>query len=64
MRRIKGTLCVSLGWVNDTRTQDFEIEVPDDATDSYIENEIQKEYENFMWDRVEGGWEIESDEIL
>ena len=64
MRIIKGMLSLSLGWVNDTRKQEFEIEIPNDATEAYIEEEIQKEYEEFMWNRVDGGWAIESDEIL
>lgn len=63
-RIIKGTLNLGIGLVNARRTDDFEFEVDDDATDEEIENTIQEYWRDWIWNFIDGGWEIISDEKI
>lgn len=63
MRKIKGTFSLSIGFNNADRFEDFEIEVEDDAEEGYIEEVIHEMWVDFVWERVDGGWTIESDTI-
>ncbi len=61
MRIIKGKMSLSIGFNNSTRYEDFSFEVEDDAEPGYIEDILREWYEGFVWERVDGGWHIESD---
>ncbi len=64
MRIIKGKMSLSIGFNNSTIYEDFSFEVDDDATDGYINGVLQEWYEDFVWEKVNGDWEIESDEKI
>ncbi len=64
MRIIKGKMTLSIGFHNASRTEDFSFEVDDTATDGYINGVLQEWYEDFVWEKVNGDWEIESDEKI
>ena len=64
MRIIKGTMSFNIGLVGADREEDFCIEVPDDAEPGFIEDILQEWYTDFVWERVDGGWLIKSDELI
>ena len=63
-RVIKGELTLSIGLANAERTDDFEFEVDDNATDEEINDSIEEYWRDWIWNFIDGGWEIESDEII
>lgn len=63
-RIIKGTLSLSIGLANAKRTDDFEFEVEDNATEQEIEDTIQEYWRDWIWNFIEGGWDITSDEKI
>lgn len=63
-RIIKGTLNLSIGLANAERTDDFEFEVDDNATDEEINDTIEEYWRDWIWNFIDGGWEIESDEKI
>jgi len=63
-RVIKGTLNLSIGLANAKRTDDFEFEVEDNTTDEEINDTIQEYWRDWIWNFIDGGWEIESDEKI
>lgn len=63
MRTIKGTLSLGIGFATANREDNFEIEVDDDATDNQIDDIIEEEWKNWIWNFIDGGWDIKSDEI-
>ena len=64
MRKIKGTLNLSIGLSSAERTDDFEFEVEDNTTDEEINDIIQEYWRDWIWNFIDGGWEIESDEKI
>ena len=63
-RVIKGTLNLSIGISNAEQTDDFEFEIDDDATKEEIDDTIQEYWRDWIWNFIDGGWEIESDEKI
>lgn len=63
-RIIKGTLNLSIGLANAERTDDFEFEVDDNATNEEINDTIEEYWRDWIWNFIDGGWEIESDEKI
>ena len=63
-RIIKGTLNLSIRLANAERTDDFEFEVDDNATDEEINDTIEEYWRDWIWNFIDGGWEIESDEKI
>jgi divalent metal cation (Fe/Co/Zn/Cd) transporter len=63
-RIIKGTLSVSTRYVGSTVKDNFEIEVDDNATEDEINKEIEQLWIDFSNNEIDGGWNIESDEII
>ena len=63
-RVIKGTLGISTRYVNSLVEESFEITVDDNATDDEINDEIEQLWIDFRASEVDGGWDIESDEII
>lgn len=63
-RIIKGTLKLSLGHPGAEQFGDFKFEVDDNTTDREINDIIQEYWRDWIWDFIDGGWEIESDEII
>ena len=63
-RIIKGTLYISTKYVNSTIKDNFEIEVDDNATEYEINDEIEQLWIDFRSNEIDGGWDIESDEII
>ena len=63
-RIIKGTLNLSIGLANTERTDNFEFEVDDNATDEEINDTIEEYWRDWIWNFIDGGWEIESDEKI
>ena len=60
MRVIKGTLSVDTKYVENN----FEIEVDDNVTEYEIIDEIEQLWNDFRDNEINGGWDIESDEII
>lgn len=63
-RIIKGTLSVGTRYVGSTVKDNFEIEVDDNATEDEINDEIEQLWIDFSNNEIDGGWNIESDEII
>ena len=63
-RIIKGTLSVGTKYVGSTVKDNFEIEVDDNATEDEINEEIEQLWIDFSNNEIDGGWNIESDEII
>lgn len=63
-RIIKGNLSLSIGLANAERIDDFEFEVDDNATDEEINDTIEEYWRDWIWNFIDGGWEIESDEKI
>ena len=63
-RIIKGELSLSIGLANAERTDDFEFEVDDNATDEEINDTIEEYWRDWIWNFIDGGWDIKSDEKI
>lgn len=63
-RIIKGTLSVGTKYIGSTIKDNFEIEVDDNATEDEINEEIEQLWIDFSNNEIDGGWNIESDEII
>ena len=63
-RIIKGNLSLSIGLANAERTDDFEFEVGDNATDEEINDTIEEYWRDWIWNFIDGGWDIKSDEKI
>ena len=63
-RIIKGNLSLSIGLANAERTDDFEFEVDDNATDEEINDTIEEYWRDWIWNFIGGGWDIKSDEKI
>lgn len=63
-RIIKGTLSIGTRYVGSTVKDNFEIEVDDNATEDEINDEIEQLWIDFSNNEIDGGWNIESDEII
>jgi len=63
-RVIKGILTLSIGFPSAERTDDFEFEVDDNATDEEINDTIEEYWRDWIWNFIDGGWEIESDKKI
>lgn len=63
-RIIKGTINLSIGLANAKRTNDFEFEVDDNATDEEINDTIEEYWRDWIWNFIDGGWTITSDEKI
>ena len=63
-RIIKGNLSLSIGLANAERTDDFEFEVDDNATDEEINDTIEEYWRDWIWNFIDGGWDIKSDEKI
>ena len=63
-RIIKGTLNLSIGLANAERTDDFEFEVDDNATNEEINDTIEEYWRDWIWNFIDGGWDITSDEKI
>ena len=63
-RIIKGTLSVGTRYVGSTVKDNFEITVDDNATEDEINDEIEQLWIDFSNNEIDGGWNIESDEII
>ena len=63
-RIIKGTLNLSIGLANAERTDNFEFEVDDNATDEEINDTIEEYWRDWIWNFIYGDWEIISDEKI
>ena len=63
-RIIKGNLSLSIGISNAKRTDDFEFEVDDNATDEEINDTIEEYWRDWIWNFIDGGWDIKSDEKI
>jgi hypothetical protein len=63
-RRIKGTLNLNIGFSGEDQTTDFEFEVEDNTTDKEINDTIQEYWRDWIWEHIDGGWVIESDEEI
>ena len=63
-RVIKGELTLSIGLANAERTDDFEFEVDDNATDEEINDSIEEYWRDWIWNFIDGGWDITSDEKI
>ena len=63
-RVIKGILTLSIGLANAERTDDFEFEVDDNATDEEINDTIEEYWRDWIWNFIDGGWNITSDEKI
>ena len=63
-RIIKGELTLSIGLANAERTDDFEFEVDDNATDEEINDSIEEYWRDWIWNFIDGGWDIKSDEKI
>jgi hypothetical protein len=57
-RIIKVTFNLSIGFLNAERTGDFEFEVEDNATDEEINNTLEEYWQDWIWNYIDGGWEI------
>ena len=63
-RIIKGNLSLSIGLANAERIDDFEFEVDDNATDEEINDSIEEYWRDWIWNFIDGGWDITSDEKI
>lgn len=63
-RIIKGNLSLSIELANAERIDDFEFEVDDNATDEEINDTIEEYWRDWIWNFIDGGWDIKSDEII
>ena len=63
-RIIKGILSIGTRYVGSTVKDNFEIEVDDNATEDEINDEIEQLWIDFRSNEIDGGWNIESDEII
>lgn len=63
-RVIKGTLKLSIGYPSAEQIDDFEFEVDDNATNEEINDTIQEYWRDWIWNFIDGSWEIESDENI
>ena len=63
-RIIKGTLNLSIGLANAERTDNFEFEVDDNATDEEINDTIEEYWRDWICNFIYGDWEIISDEKI
>ena len=63
-RIIKVNLSLSIGLANAERIDDFEFEVDDNATDEEINDTIEEYWRDWIWNFIDGGWDIKSDEKI
>ena len=63
-RIIKGNLSLSIGLANAERIDDFEFEVDDNATDEEINDTIEEYWRDWIWNFIDGWWDIKSDEKI
>lgn len=63
-RIIKGNLSLSIGLANAEQIDDFEFEVDDNATDEEINDTIEEYWRDWIWNFIDGGWDIKSDEKI
>ena len=63
-RIIKGTLKLSLGYPGAEQIGDFKFEVDDNTTDREINDIIQEYWRDWIWNFIDGGWDIKSDEKI
>ena len=61
-RVIKGILTLGIGLANAERTDNFEFEIDDNATDEEINDTIEEYWRDWIWNFIDGGWGIKSDE--
>ena len=57
-------MSVGTRYVGSTVRDTFEIEFDDEATNDEINDEIEQLYIDFINNEIDGGWNIESDEII
>lgn len=63
-RLIKGILNLSIGLANAERTDDFEFEVDNNATEQEINDTIKEYWRDWIWNFIDGGWDITSDQKI
>ena len=60
MKKVKAHYYVSTKYVGSERTEDVELEVPDEATENEIDDIIFHDYEEWVWNTIETGWTYEN----
>ena len=63
MRTIKGTFTLGIGYSNANHEDEFEIIVENNTTDEEIDQILQEDWQDWSSNFIDGGWDIESDEI-
>ena len=63
-RLIKGILNLSIRLANVERTDDFEFEVDNNATEQEINDTIEEYWRDWIWNFIDGGWDITSDQKI
>ena len=63
-RLIKGILNLSIRLANVERTDDFEFEVDNNATEQEINDTIKEYWRDWIWNFIDGGWDITSDQKI
>ena len=63
-RLIKRILNLSIGLANAERTDDFEFEVDNNATEQEINDTIKEYWRDWIWNFIDGGWDITSDQKI
>lgn len=63
-RLIKGILNLSIGLANAKRTDDFKFEVDNNATEQEINDTIEEYWRDWIWNFIDGGWDITSDQKI
>lgn len=61
MKKIKAHYYVSTRYVGSDIEEDVEIEVPKEATKEEIEDLIQIDFEEWVWNTISASWNYESD---
>jgi len=60
MKKIKVNYSVSTGYVGSTKEAEFELEVPIDATENEIEELVQYDFEEWLWNSISTYYTYES----
>ena len=59
MREIKANYYVSTRYVGSDMQETVTLEVPEDATEDEIENIIQSDFEEWVWNSINASWNYE-----
>ncbi len=60
MKQIKVTFWISTNYVGSEYRETLEFEVPDGLSDDELDDYIRPIYEEWAWEVLDSGWEIEN----